>query len=74
MTKLIVTRTANGNRTCYHTNEDCRYLNGTDYRPVGDNEIDFFGLHECKSCAGEIQNNGGKDSKFANFRHEAHEL
>jgi len=60
MTKWIVTRGANGTRTCYHTTEDCRYLNGTNYRPVSDHEIEHYNLNECSACA-ENANAGGRD-------------
>ena len=76
MTKWIATRGSNGSnaKTCYHTREDCRYLNGANYRPTSDEEIEFYNLHECKYCADEYENNGGKNSKFVGFREEAHEL
>lgn len=52
MTKLVVTRGANGRRMCYHTDPECTHLKGNTTREVTDREIQFHDLSECCRCAG----------------------
>jgi len=67
MSKYVKT-THKGNKSVYHTDEECHSLNiANDYKEISERQIDRMGLEKCSRCAGENpQANVDQDQSYQN--------